>query len=158
MRRAALLLLLISAGTTAGFAQHPAPGADPHENPQLDGAAPPSSAPVTDPQAAPNPVPVRPPNLNAPAARNRSTPARPLSDAEIMSKIRTSLRADKATARDARNVRVIAHAGTVTLKGAVDSAETRHAIERKATEIAGEGKVTNEIDVKPAASGQVKRK
>jgi osmotically-inducible protein OsmY len=47
-------------------------------------------------------------------------------------------------------VKIIAQNGTVTLKGPVRSDEEKQAIEAKATEIAGAGKVNSEIQVAPS--------
>jgi osmotically-inducible protein OsmY len=65
-----------------------------------------------------------------------------------MRAIRASLSKDPATANVAGKVKVIAHAGTVTLQGTLETAEIRRSVEQKATAVAGEGKVHNEIEVK----------
>jgi len=57
---------------------------------------------------------------------------------------------DKSLSTDAHNVKIIAQNGSVTLKGAVKSEQEKQAIESKATEIAGAGKVTNELQVAPS--------
>jgi len=46
-------------------------------------------------------------------------------------------------------VKIITQNGSVTLKGAVKSEDEKQAIESKATEIAGTGKVNNELQVAP---------
>jgi hyperosmotically inducible periplasmic protein len=46
-------------------------------------------------------------------------------------------------------VKVITQNGQVTLKGPVRSGEEKRAVEAKAAEVAGEGKVTSELTVKP---------
>ena len=43
--------------------------------------------------------------------------------------------------------RIVAQDGMVTLKGPVNTQEENQAIEAKAAEIAGQGKITNEIEV-----------
>jgi hypothetical protein len=45
----------------------------------------------------------------------------------------------------APNVKIISRDGTVMLKGTVKSDEEKKAIEDKATEVAGQGKVTSEL-------------
>ncbi|HYL78948.1 MAG TPA: BON domain-containing protein [Bryobacteraceae bacterium] len=55
--------------------------------------------------------------------------------------------ADKRLSMAAHNVKIISRYGAVTLKGAVKTDEEKKAIEDKATELAGAGKVTSEIAV-----------
>ncbi len=74
------------------------------------------------------------------------------SDRELTQKIRKSVYADKSLSMAAHNVKIISRDGMVTLKGNVKSDEEKKAIEDKATEIAGQGKVTSEITVTPAGS------
>ena len=71
-----------------------------------------------------------------------------LPDRELMQQIRKAVMDDKTLSTRAHNVKIIARNGKVTLKGPVDSAEEKKAIEQKATEVAGAGNVTNEIMVK----------
>ncbi len=73
-----------------------------------------------------------------------------LSDRELMQQIRKSVLDDKALSTYAHNVKIIAKAGKVTLKGPVRSEEEKRTIEQKAAEVAGAGNVTNEITIKPA--------
>ncbi len=56
---------------------------------------------------------------------------------------------DKSLSTYAHNVKVIARDGAVTLKGPVRSEEEKQAVEAKAVEVAGQGKVTDEISVAP---------
>jgi hyperosmotically inducible protein len=46
-------------------------------------------------------------------------------------------------------VKVITQNGQVTLKGPVRSEQEKQAVEAKAAAVAGEGKVTSELTVKP---------
>lgn len=71
-------------------------------------------------------------------------------DRDLMQKIRKSIMDDKSLSTYAHNVKVIAENGMVTLKGPVRSDEEKATIEQKATEIAGAGKVTNQLTVKPS--------
>jgi len=71
------------------------------------------------------------------------------SDREITQQIRQSLAKDKSLSTYGHNVKVITQNGQVTLKGPVRSDDEKKAIEAKATEVAGENKVTNELNVKP---------
>ena len=71
-------------------------------------------------------------------------------DRQLTQQIRRALVKDKSLSSSAHNVKIIAQNGTVTLKGPVKSEEEKQAIEAKATEIAGAGKVTSEIEVSPS--------
>jgi hyperosmotically inducible periplasmic protein len=71
------------------------------------------------------------------------------SDRELSRQIRRSLVEDKSLSSKAHNVKVIAQNGTVTLKGPVSSDQEKQAVEAKAAQIAGEGKVTSELQVAP---------
>jgi len=68
-------------------------------------------------------------------------------DRELTAKIRESIVADKSLSVSAHNVKIITQDGTVTLRGKVKSEEERQAIADKATELAGTGKVTNDLIV-----------
>ena len=70
------------------------------------------------------------------------------SDREMTQKIRQSFVHDKSLSTYAHNVKIITQNGQVTLKGPVRSEEEKRAIEAKAAEVAGDGKVTSELDVK----------
>ena len=71
-------------------------------------------------------------------------------DRELTKKIRQSVVGDKSLSTYAHNVKIVAQDGQVTLKGPVRSEAEKTSIAAKATEIAGAGKVTNEITVAPA--------
>jgi len=77
-------------------------------------------------------------------------------DREITKKIRQSLVSDKSLSTYAHNVKVVAQGGHVTLKGPVRSEDEKKVIEAKATEVAGAGKVTNEISIAPATTPKPK--
>jgi len=68
-------------------------------------------------------------------------------DRELAQKVRKAITADKSLSTYAHNVKVVARDGSVTLKGPVRSAEEKTAVEAKATEAAGAGKVTNELTI-----------
>ena len=69
------------------------------------------------------------------------------SDREMTRAVRRALVQDKSLSTYAHNVKVIARDGAVTLKGPVRSEEEKQAVEAKAVEVAGQGKVTDEISV-----------
>lgn len=70
-------------------------------------------------------------------------------DRDLTQKIRKAINADKSMSTYAKNVKVITRDGMVTLKGPVRSDAEKSALEAKALETAGAGKVTNEITVAP---------
>ena len=70
------------------------------------------------------------------------------SDREITQQIRQSLVKDKSLSTYGHNVKVITQNGQVTLKGPVRSEEEKKVIEAKAAEVAGENKVTSELNIK----------
>jgi len=71
------------------------------------------------------------------------------SDRDITQLIRRSIVNDKSLSTYAHNVKVITQHGQVTLKGPVRSEDEKKAIEAKAAEVAGENKVSSELNVKP---------
>lgn len=71
------------------------------------------------------------------------------SDRDITQQIRQSIVKDKSLSSYAHNVKVITQNGQVTLKGPVRSEDEKKAVEAKATEVAGENKVTSQLDIKP---------
>lgn len=74
------------------------------------------------------------------------------SDLELAQQIRRSVFSDKVLSTAAHNVKIISRDGTVTLRGNVNSPEEKKAIEDKAIEVAGTGKVTSELTVTPDSS------
>jgi len=70
-------------------------------------------------------------------------------DLAITRDIRRALVADKSLSTYAHNVKVITANGAVTLKGPVRSEEERKAVEAKAVEVAGQGRVANELTIAP---------
>ncbi len=71
-------------------------------------------------------------------------------DLAITRDIRRAIVADKSLSTYAHNVKIITEHGEVTLKGPVRSDEERKAIEAKAVEVAGQGRVANELTIAPA--------
>jgi hyperosmotically inducible periplasmic protein len=105
----------------------------------------PQSAPQTDSPADNTKMNQRDRNANEPTA-DRQKENR--SDREITQQVRQSIVKDKSLSTYAHNVKVITQNGMVTLKGPVRSEEEKKAIEAKAAEVAGQDKVTNQLDVK----------
>jgi hyperosmotically inducible periplasmic protein len=71
-------------------------------------------------------------------------------DRDLTKKIRQAVVGDKSLSTYAHNVKIVTQNGQVTLKGPVRSEQEKTTIESKATELAGAGKVTNEMTVAPA--------
>jgi osmotically-inducible protein OsmY len=71
------------------------------------------------------------------------------SDREISAEIRRAVMDDKELSTYAHNVKIVTRNGRVTLKGPVRSDAEKQAIEAKASEVAGAGKISNSISVKP---------
>ncbi|MGP0071286.1 MAG: BON domain-containing protein [Bryobacteraceae bacterium] len=68
-------------------------------------------------------------------------------DRQLTAKIRKAVVSDKDLSVEAHNIHISAQDGAVTLTGSVKSDDEKKAIEDKATEIAGAGKVTDELSV-----------
>ena len=71
------------------------------------------------------------------------------SDRELTKEIRQSIMKDKSLSTYAHNVKIIAQNGQVTLKGPVRSEDEKRAIEATAAEVAGQDKVSSELNIKP---------
>jgi hyperosmotically inducible protein len=69
-------------------------------------------------------------------------------DRYITQQIRKAVIADKSLSTYGHNVKIISQEGTVTLKGPVKSEDERKNIVAKAEQIAGAGKVTDQLSVK----------
>jgi hyperosmotically inducible periplasmic protein len=90
--------------------------------------------------------------LAAPGAAAQEQPAPAIqkmskADRQLTAKIRKAVVSDKDLSVEAHNVHISAQDGAVTLTGSVKSEDEKKAVEDKATEIAGSGKVTNELTV-----------
>jgi hyperosmotically inducible periplasmic protein len=70
-------------------------------------------------------------------------------DREITKKIRKVIHQDNSISVYAHNIKIITQGGKVTLKGPVHTEEEKTNIGAKATAVAGEGNVTNQLDVVP---------
>src|ERR1700726_3699771 len=71
------------------------------------------------------------------------------SDRDITQQIRKAIEGDKDFSSYAHNVKGTTQNGQVTLKGPVRSEQEKQAVEAKAAAVAGDGKVTSELTVKP---------
>jgi hyperosmotically inducible periplasmic protein len=70
-------------------------------------------------------------------------------DRDLTQRIRRALVQDKSLSSYAHNVKVITQALQVTLKGPVRSEDEKQRVEQKATEMAGAGRVTNQMSIAP---------
>src|SRR5450755_4374382 len=109
-----------------------------------------SGASAQDTQNAPQPdntkVNQRDRNANEPTADQQKSSG---TDLSITQQIRQAIIADKSLSTYGHNVKIVTQNGMVTLKGPVRSEEEKKTVEAKATEVAGENKVTSQLDVKP---------
>jgi len=71
------------------------------------------------------------------------------SDRDITKQIRQSIMKDKSLSTYAHNIKIVTQNGQVTLKGPVRTEDEKRALETKAAEVAGQDKVSSELDIKP---------
>jgi hyperosmotically inducible protein len=69
-------------------------------------------------------------------------------DLALTQKVRQAVMKDGSLSMNAKNVKIIAQDGRITLKGPVDSQQEKDTIGGKAGEIAGKDKVDNQLEVK----------
>jgi hyperosmotically inducible protein len=70
-------------------------------------------------------------------------------DRELAQKIRKAIHEDKNLSTYAHNIKVIAQDGKVTLRGPVRSEEEKSNLQAKAVAVAGDGNVTNQLEIAP---------
>jgi hyperosmotically inducible periplasmic protein len=70
-------------------------------------------------------------------------------DRAITQKIRKAIHQDTSLSTYAHNIKVITQDGKVTLRGPVRSDDEKSNIEAKAVAVAGEGNVTNQLEIAP---------
>src|SRR6201993_5215722 len=107
--------------------------------------------------AAPSPRyqdPQQPAPDNTKQNKNQSNPSADQqkmngADRELTRKIRKAIHGDSNLSTYAHNIKIIAQDGKVTLRGPVRSEEEKVNIEAKAVEVAGQGNVSNELQVAP---------
>jgi hyperosmotically inducible protein len=71
-------------------------------------------------------------------------------DRSITQQIRKAIHQDSTLSTYAHNVKIVSQDGKVTLRGPVRSEDEKSKIEAKAVAVAGQGNVTNQLDVAPA--------
>jgi hyperosmotically inducible protein len=70
-------------------------------------------------------------------------------DRSITQKIRKAIHEDTTLSTYAHNVKIITQDGNVTLRGPVRSEEEKSNIEAKAVAVAGQGNVSNQLEIAP---------
>jgi len=83
---------------------------------------------------------------NPTADQQKMNPA----DRAITQKIRKAIHEDTTLSTYAHNVKIIAQDGKFTLRGPVRSEDEKSNIEAKAVAVAGQGNVTNQLEVAPS--------
>ena len=68
-------------------------------------------------------------------------------DRQISANVRQAVVEDSSLSTNAHNVKIVTSGGTVTLRGPVKSAEEKAAIETKAKQVAGVGRVDNLLEI-----------
>ena len=69
-------------------------------------------------------------------------------DLALTQKVRQAVMKDGSLSMNAKNVKIIAQDGKITLKGPVDSQQEKDTVVSEAGEIAGKDKVDNQLEVK----------
>jgi len=69
-------------------------------------------------------------------------------DVELTAKVRQAVVKDDALSTSAKNIKIITVDGVVTLRGPVNSQAEKDSVAAKATQLAGAGKVVNQLEVK----------
>src|SRR5438552_2918845 len=77
-------------------------------------------------------------------------------DRKTTADIRKAVIDDKSLSTIAHNVKIITRNGQVTLRGRVKSEDEKRAIAAKAEEVAGKGKVTDEIQISTGSASREK--
>jgi osmotically-inducible protein OsmY len=94
--------------------------------------------------------PATAPTRVAQAGQTADEQSQTKADLALVQRIRQAIVKDKTLSMAAHNCKVITQKGHVRLRGEVDSDKEKGRIETIATKIAGTGKVTNELTIKPA--------
>jgi len=82
---------------------------------------------------------------NPTADQQKMNPA----DRAITQKIRKAIHEDTTLSTYAHNIKIITQDGKVTLRGPVRSEDEKSNIEAKAVVVAGQGNVTNQLEIAP---------
>jgi hypothetical protein len=139
-----------------GAGVDPAPGSSPPASGPATTTASDAAKATTEPgKAAPDNTKAAAPDNTKVNERDRNTAApTPMdqgqneTDLKITQQIRQAVMADGSLSFTAKNVKIITQNGKVTLRGPVNTAQERSAIEAAARKVAGTAQIDNQIEVK----------
>jgi hyperosmotically inducible protein len=98
-----------------------------------------------DPQTPPDNTKQNKDQTSPTADQQKMDPA----DRAITQKIRKAIHEDNTLSLYGHNIKIITQDGKVTLRGPVRSAEDKSNIEAKAVAVAGQGNVTDQLEIAP---------
>lgn len=131
-----------------GAVADPVPGPSQPTTGSASTTAPDSAKAATDPaKAAPDNTKVNERDRNT-AAPTPMDQGQNETDLKITQQIRQAVMADGSLSFTAKNVKIITQNGKVTLRGPVNTAQERSAIEAAARKVAGTAQIDNQIEVK----------
>lgn len=99
-----------------------------------------------DPQTPPDNTKQNKDQTNPTADQQKMNPA----DRALTQKIRKAIHDDTALSTYAHNIKIISQDGKVTLRGPVRSEDEKNNIEAKAVAVAGQGNVTDQLEIAPS--------
>ncbi len=98
-----------------------------------------------DPQTPPDNTKQNKDQTNPTADQQKMNPA----DRALTQKIRKAIHEDTTLSTYAHNIKIISQDGKVTLRGPVRSEDEKNNIEAKAVAVAGQGNVTDQLEIVP---------
>jgi osmotically-inducible protein OsmY len=98
-----------------------------------------------DPQTPPDNTKQNKDQTNPTADQQKMNP----SDRALTQKIRKAIHEDTTLSTYAHNIKIISQDGKVTLRGPVRSEDEKANIEAKAVAVAGQGNVTDQLEIAP---------
>ena len=98
-----------------------------------------------DPQTPPDNTKQNKDQTNPTADQQKMNPA----DRALTQKIRKAIHEDATLSTYAHNIKIISQDGKVTLRGPVRSEDEKANIEAKAVAVAGQGNVTDQLEIAP---------
>jgi hyperosmotically inducible protein len=99
-----------------------------------------------DPQTPPDNTKQNKDQTNLTADQQKMNPA----DRALTQKIRKAIHDDTTLSTYAHNIKIISQDGKVTLRGPVRSEDEKNNIEAKAVAVAGQGNVTDQLEIAPS--------
>lgn len=100
---------------------------------------------MQDPQTPPDNTKQNKDQTNPTADQQKMNPA----DRALTQKIRKAIHEDTTLSTYAHNIKIISQDGKVTLRGPVRSEDEKANIEAKAVAVAGQGNVTDQLEIAP---------